>query len=66
MEKVRVKKDACIGCGACINNCPKYFEFDDEGLSKVKQDELEPEDKIEVLECIEGCPTEAILIEEEK
>ena len=33
--KVKVNRDACIGCGACAAICPYVFEIDDEGLSKV-------------------------------
>ncbi len=66
MQKVVVKKDACIGCGLCISNSPDYFQFDDDGLSKVIKEELNIEDKNRILESVEGCPTEAILIEEEK
>ncbi len=66
MEKIIVNKDLCIGCGTCVGNSSKYFEFDDEGLSKVKTEILEPEDKMEVLESVESCPTEAIIIEDEK
>lgn len=66
MQKVIVKKESCIGCGLCVSNNPDYFEFDDEGLSKVIKEELNTEDKTRVLESIENCPTEAIVIEEEK
>ena len=55
MEIVKVKKDLCVGCGACVNTCSKYFEFDDDGLSKVKKEQLDSEDKKEVLEAIETC-----------
>ena len=34
--KVKVNKDACIGCGACASICPDVFELNDEGLSEVK------------------------------
>ena len=64
MEKVKVNKEACVGCGACVNNCPKYFEFDDDGLSNVKKEEVENEDKEMVMEAVETCPTNAISIEE--
>ena len=30
--KVKVNRDACIGCGACAAICPDVFEIDDEGL----------------------------------
>ena len=65
MEKLRVT-DSCIGCGLCVSQNEKYFEFNDEGLSKVKQENVDPEDKNSLLELVESCPGEAILIEEEK
>lgn len=66
MQKVVVKKDACIGCGLCVSSNPDYFEFDDQGLSHVIKEELNLEDKNKMLETIQNCPTEAIVIEEEK
>lgn len=66
MQKVVVKKEACIGCGLCVSNSPDYFQFGDDGLSKVIKEELNIEDKTKILESVEGCPTEAVLIEEEK
>ena len=65
MEKLRVT-DSCIGCGLCVSQNEKYFEFNDEGYSKVKQEIIDEEDKGELLNLIESCPGEAILIEEEK
>ena len=65
MERLRVT-DSCIGCGLCVSQNEKYFEFNDEGLSKVKQEIIDEEDKGELLNIIESCPGEAILIEEEK
>jgi len=64
MEKIKVNEDLCIGCGMCVSKCEEYFEFNDEGHSKVKKEELDPKDKPEILDCIESCPTEAISIEE--
>jgi ferredoxin len=65
MEKLRVN-EGCIGCGLCVSSNDKYFEFNDEGLSKVKQEIIDPEDKAELLNLVESCPGEAIVIEEEK
>lgn len=66
MEKVKVKTENCVGCGMCIGQNPEYFTFDDDGHSKVIKEEVKPEDKENVLQSIEMCPTEAIVIEEEK
>ena len=63
MEKLIVDKDKCIGCGMCVNSFPDYFDFDDEGLSEVKKEEVEPEEKKEILDAVEMCPTEAISID---
>ncbi len=65
MEKLRVS-DACIGCGLCVAQNEKYFEFNDEGFSKVKQEDVEENDKEELLNIVESCPAQAITIEEEK
>ncbi len=65
MEKLIVK-DTCIGCGICVGENPDYFEFGDDGLSIPSKTEVLPEDKARILDTIEKCPVEAILIEEEK
>ena len=65
MEKL-VVKDTCIGCGLCVSQNEKYFEFNDEGLSQVKKEIIDDEDKNELLNLVESCPGEAIVIEEEK
>ena len=54
--KVKVNRDACIGCGACAAICPYVFEIDDEGLSKVVNSDVK--------DAIDSCPTGAI--EEDK
>ena len=66
MEKLKVNDEMCIGCGLCVSQNEKYFEFNDEGLSKVKKDIVEDDDKKQLLNIIENCPAGAIIIEEEK
>lgn len=61
MAKVTVNKEKCIGCGACTATCPEVFEFDDDGLAKAVKDEINDDVKM----AAEGCPTEAIEINEE-
>ncbi len=65
MEKLKVS-ESCIGCGLCVAQNEKYFEFNDEGFSKVKQEIIDEGDKEELLNIVENCPAEAIVIEEEK
>ena len=65
MEKLKVNEN-CIGCGLCVAQNEKYFEFNDDGFSSVKQEVVDEEDKKDLLTIIESCPAEAIVIEEEK
>lgn len=65
MEKLRINEN-CIGCGLCVNQFENYFEFNDDGLSVAKDVEVKEDDKASLLDIIEACPGEAIIIEEEK
>ena len=62
--KVKVNKDACIGCGACAAICDEVFEINDEGLSETKVEEVKDEFQDEVRDAADSCPTGAIEIEE--
>lgn len=64
--KAKIDKDLCIGCGACVSICNDVFDFDDEGFAKVIAETVNEEDKEEVTEAAEGCPTEAISLESEE
>ena len=58
--ELKVNKDLCIGCGACQATAPNVFEIDDDGLAKVKVNEVTEEDKEDAIDALEGCPTSAI------
>jgi len=58
-KKIVVDQDLCIGCGTCISVAPAYFEFNDEGKSKVKK-EYDPDDDGLIQEAIGDCPSDAI------
>ncbi len=62
--KVRVNKDACIGCGACEAICPNNFKIDDDGFSEAIKEDVAKEDEDSARDAIDSCPTGAI--EEEK
>lgn len=60
--KVKVDQNLCIGCGACVAVCPEVFELREDGKSHVK-DEKGCE-KCDCKMAKEGCPVQAISIEE--
>ena len=61
--KVKVNRDACIGCGACAAICSNVFEIDDEGLSVAKIEEVKDADSQDVRDAADACPTGAIELE---
>lgn len=62
MEKVKVDQNVCIGCGACVAIAPETFDFNDEGLSTVKDDTVTENAK----NASESCPVSAISIIEDE
>lgn len=57
--KVIHERYKCIGCGACIGACPKYWEMDDDGKSRLKGGKLTKKE-VYVLELKDaGCCKEA-------
>lgn len=53
---IKVDQNKCIGCGACVAIAPNTFDFNEDGLSTVINDELTNE----VKEAEEACPVFAI------
>ena len=66
--KTYVKKDTCIGCGSCTYIAENVFEIGEDGLVQVKgnEDKIEvsEEEKDNVQDAAESCPTGAIVVEE--
>lgn len=62
--KVKVNEDACIGCGSCCAIADSIFEIGDNGLSEVKKEEVQEDEKQAVRDAAEACPTGAIEVEE--
>lgn len=58
--KLSVDQEKCIGCGACVSISPENFDFNEEGLSFVKNEEITEK----TMKAKEACPTYAINIEE--
>lgn len=63
MEKIKVNKDSCIGCGACVAIDPEHFDFGSEGKSEViSQENIQNNNNL--TNAIESCPVAAISIGE--
>ena len=72
--KAKVKKDTCIGCGACTVIANNIFQIGDDGLAEVMKPleneedkimEITEEEKENVIDASESCPTNAIEVIEE-
>ncbi|MBW7991263.1 MAG: ferredoxin [Planctomycetes bacterium] len=62
--RVYVDPDLCSGCGPCVDTCPEVFDLNDDGIAFMKVDEV-PEDFFDACrDAADGCPSEAIVIEE--
>ena len=62
--KARVIEEECIGDGTCADACPEVFEMQDDGLAHVIADPVPPEAEDKAREACDGCPTDAIVLEE--
>ena len=63
MKKLFVNEEACIGCGACVAIDSEHFDFNDDGLSEVVNNEnIEGEN---TKNAMSSCPTNAIVYIEE-
>lgn len=62
--KVRVDHELCIGDASCAEVCPEVFEMRDDGLAYVKEDADYAGCGDRLKDAVEGCPVEAIIIEE--
>lgn len=63
MKKIIVDKTLCIGCGACVAIDENHFEFDSDGLSVAKNEDVNNVDPT-LASAIETCPTSAIKVAE--
>ncbi len=57
--------DSCIACGLCVEVCPEVFELPEGAdVAKVIVDEVPADAKASCREAADGCPVEAIHLEE--
>jgi len=62
--KVIVDEDLCTGCGLCEETCPEVFELGDDELAHVKVDPVPADTEEQARQAAEGCPVDAIAVEE--
>ena len=62
--KLKVNKDACIGCGACAATAEDLLKINDEGFSQPIVETVPEDKKAEAQEVVGVCPTGAISVEE--
>ena len=63
IKEIKIDQNLCIGCGVCQSMAPKAFELKD-GKSYVKENwKEESEENIKAAK--DGCPVQAISLEEE-
>jgi ferredoxin len=70
MAKVTHLKDICIGCGACVAVCPKYWEMKGDGKSHLKGAKMINPDHFELVlpnaecngEAASSCPVSCIKV----
>lgn len=61
--KAKVDKDACVGCGLCEGVCPQVFKMTDEDLAEVIVEQVPADAEASCREAAEGCPADAISLE---
>ena len=62
--KVKVDPELCAGCAVCESSAPDVFKMNDDNVAVVLADGLAKAEKQSVVEAAEGCPSEAIIVEE--
>lgn len=62
--RIRIDYDRCVGSAICVRIAPAVFALNDAGQSSVLDPGADNTEK--VLEAAEGCPTMAILVEDEE
>lgn len=71
MKRIIHEREKCIGCGACVSVCPKYWEMSEDKKATLKESidkggkvfELEVEEIGCNNDAADICPVNCILIE---
>ncbi len=58
--KLKINKDKCLGCGMCVSINNDVFNFEDDGLANVNNQNITDLNIEEVKEAKNSCPVSAI------
>jgi len=62
--KAKVDASTCVSCGLCVSICSEVFKMNDNDIAEVIIDPIPSEAEDTCREAAEGCPIEAISLEE--
>jgi len=62
--KIHIDPEKCTGIGMCEGTAEDVFEVGDDGLAHVLVDDVPEDRRDEMEEAVEGCPTDAISIQD--
>ncbi|HWD05788.1 MAG TPA: ferredoxin [Amycolatopsis sp.] len=63
--KITVDRSKCTALGICESVAPDLFEVQDDGSLTIIDDRPGAEFRQAALDAVEGCPTGALLVEED-
>jgi ferredoxin len=62
--RVAVDRDRCVGSGTCEALAPAVFEVDDDGVLVVLREEPPGDERPDVEDAVQACPTRALSVAE--
>ncbi len=61
--KVVIDREACVGCGLCVEACPQVFDLDSENKAVSKMDTVPKDIEKACRDAASECPVDAIKCE---
>ncbi|MET0900464.1 MAG: ferredoxin [Mycobacterium sp.] len=64
MARVEVDYGLCESNGVCMGVIPEVFDLDEQDDLHLLQDEITPDNEVQIREAVRQCPRQAIFIKE--